>query len=173
MNDAGQTLAMTCSGRSHLTIDTAKAPSGGDIMPSPDTAALEAQRAEGAKGRISAVPLNANGRHLCTRPIRPRRRSGDDRRTRRMDVRIRIPGRHAQHSSKGVGCEEAGRQRGVAGPPWASGAAARSRWTPLGQTGGTPSLTSGARVDIRVQHGRVSAGDSARHCTLKLKPSYS
>ncbi|CAL8395438.1 unnamed protein product [Boreogadus saida] len=27
---------------------------------------------EGAKGHISVVPLNANGRHLCTRPIRPR-----------------------------------------------------------------------------------------------------
>ncbi|CAL8366204.1 unnamed protein product [Boreogadus saida] len=29
---------------------------------------------EGAKGRIGTVPLNANGRHLCTRPIRPRSR---------------------------------------------------------------------------------------------------
>ena len=27
---------------------------------------------EGAKGRFEKVPLNANGRHLCTRPIRPR-----------------------------------------------------------------------------------------------------
>ncbi|CAL8282561.1 unnamed protein product [Gadus morhua 'NCC'] len=27
---------------------------------------------EGAKGRIGKVPLNANGRHLCTRPFRPR-----------------------------------------------------------------------------------------------------
>ncbi|CAL8359366.1 unnamed protein product, partial [Gadus morhua 'NCC'] len=26
---------------------------------------------KGAKGRIGKVPLNANGRHLCTRPIRP------------------------------------------------------------------------------------------------------
>ncbi|CAL8384257.1 unnamed protein product [Gadus morhua 'NCC'] len=31
---------------------------------------------EGAEGRIGTVPLNANGRHLCTRPIRPRGRRG-------------------------------------------------------------------------------------------------
>ncbi|CAL8292852.1 unnamed protein product [Boreogadus saida] len=61
---------------------------------------------EGAKSRISAVPLNANGRHLSTRPSRSWEWTeipypdgtlpGDDRRTRRTDVRIGIPGQHVR-----------------------------------------------------------------------------
>ncbi|CAL8285198.1 unnamed protein product [Boreogadus saida] len=52
---------------------------------------------EGAKGRIGKVPLNANGRHLCTRPIRPRTRSRVDHRRPRKDLLSWIPGQRVRH----------------------------------------------------------------------------
>ncbi|CAL8319386.1 unnamed protein product [Arctogadus glacialis] len=40
-----------------------------EVIPSSQMTRINARK--GAKGRIGKVPLNANGRHLCTRPIRP------------------------------------------------------------------------------------------------------
>ncbi|CAL8284795.1 unnamed protein product [Gadus morhua 'NCC'] len=54
-------------------------------------------REKGAKGRIGTVPLNANGRHLCTRPIRPRTRSREDHRRPRKDLLSWIPGQRVRH----------------------------------------------------------------------------
>ncbi|CAL8397281.1 unnamed protein product [Boreogadus saida] len=48
---------------------------------------------EGAKGRIGKVPLNANGRHLCTRPIRPSQKS-----SRQMNLHLRGPSNN-QHTT--------------------------------------------------------------------------
>ncbi|CAL8300913.1 unnamed protein product [Gadus morhua 'NCC'] len=52
---------------------------------------------KGAKGRIGKVPLNANGRHLCARPIRPRTRSREDHRRPRQDLLTGIPGQRVRH----------------------------------------------------------------------------